>query len=144
MLMSQPRIFYSMAKDGLLPPLFSKVHPKFQTPYRGTIVVGIFAAILAGLLPISFLGDLVSMGTLLAFATVSAGVLVLRRTRPDLPRPFRVPVPMLVCPLGVIFCLYLFWQPFEENWRVMLGWTILGFLIYFGYGYRHSRLRNNG
>lgn len=143
MLMSQPRIFYSMAHDGLLPPMFGKVHPKFHTPYRGTIVVGIFAAVLAGFLPIGFLGDLVSMGTLLAFATVSAGVLVLRRTRPDLPRPFRVYMPWLVCPLGVIFCLYLFWQPFAENWRVMLGWTAIGFVIYFGYGYRHSRLRKN-
>ena len=141
MLMSQPRIFYSMAQDGLLPKMFSKVHPKFQTPHRGTIVVGLVAAVLAGLLPIGFLGDLVSMGTLLAFATVSAGVLVLRRTRPELPRPFRVRAPWLVCPLGVIFCLYLFWQPFVENWHVMISWTALGFLIYFGYGFRHSRLR---
>lgn len=144
MLMSQPRIFYSMAQDGLLPPMFARVHPKFHTPYRGTVVVGIAAAILAGLLPIKFLGDLVSMGTLLAFATVSAGVLVLRRTRPDLPRPFRVRAPMIVCPLGVIFCLYLFWQPFVENWRVMTAWTVIGFMIYFGYGYRHSRLRARG
>ncbi|MDR2011629.1 MAG: amino acid permease, partial [Rhodanobacter sp.] len=103
--------------------------------------VGIFAAVLAGLLPISFLGDLVSMGTLLAFAVVSAGVLILRKTNPDVPRPFRVPAPMIVSPLGVVFCLYLFWQPFAENWSVMLSWTALGFLIYFGYGYRHSRLR---
>lgn len=142
MLMSQPRIFYSMSKDGLLPPLFARVHPKYHTPYRGTIIVGIFAAVLAGLLPIGFLGDLVSMGTLLAFATVSAGVLVLRKTRPDVPRPFRVRAPWLVCPLGVVFCLYLFWQPFEENWHVMLTWTGIGFLIYFFYGYRNSRLRN--
>jgi APA family basic amino acid/polyamine antiporter len=141
MLMSQPRIFYSMAQDGLLPKMFAKVHPTFQTPHRGTIVVGVVAAVLAGLLPIGFLGDLVSMGTLLAFATVSAGVLILRRTRPDLPRPFRVRAPWLVCPLGVIFCLYLFWQPFAENWHVMISWTVLGFLIYFGYGFRHSRLR---
>ncbi|MDR2013315.1 MAG: amino acid permease [Rhodanobacter sp.] len=144
MLMSQPRIFYSMAQDGLLPPTFAKVHPKYQTPYFGTLIVGICAAVLAGLLPINLLGDLVSMGTLLAFAVVSAGVLILRKTRPDIPRPFRVPAPTITCPLGVVSCLYLFWQPFSENWRIMLGWTVLGFFIYFGYGYRHSRLRKGG
>jgi len=141
MLMGQPRIFYSMAKDGLMPKLFSRVHPKFQTPYLGTVVVGVVAAILAGLFPIDVLGDLVSMGTLLAFATVCIGVLVLRHTRPDLRRPFRVPAATVLCPLGAVACLYLFWQPFTEHWHLMGGWTLIGMLIYFGYGYRHSRLR---
>ncbi|HMM67339.1 MAG TPA: amino acid permease [Dokdonella sp.] len=141
MLMGQPRIFFSMANDGLIPKMFAKVHPKHHTPHVGTIFVGVVAAALAGFLPISFLGDLVSMGTLLAFATVSAGVLVLRKTQPDLPRPFRVPLAIVICPLGVITCLYLFWQPFAENWPVMTGWTIIGFLIYGVYGYRHSHLR---
>ncbi len=144
MLMGQPRIFYSMAQDGLIPKVFAKVHRTHQTPHVGTIVVGVIAALLAGFLPISFLGDLVSMGTLLAFATVSAGVLVLRYTQPNLHRPFRVPAAIIICPLGVITCLYLFWQPFKENWTVMGGWTLIGFVIYGVYGYRNSRLRKAG
>ena len=144
MLMGQPRIFYSMAQDGLLPQFLAKVHPKFQTPYVGTILVGIFAALLAGFLPIGLLGELVSMGTLLAFATVCIGVLVLRRKRPDLPRPFRVPAAPLICVLGAAACLYLFWKPFAAHWPLMTGWTALGMLIYFGYGYRNSKLRKAG
>ena len=141
MLMGQPRIFLSMSNDGLLPKLFAKVHPKFQTPYLGTIIVGVFAAMLAGFLPIGLLGELVSMGTLLAFATVSIGVLVLRRTRPDLKRPFRVPAAPLVCTLGAASCLYLFWKPFTEHWHLMTGWTAIGMVIYFTYGFRNSKVR---
>ena len=141
MLMGQPRIFYSMSKDGLLPKFMAKIHPKHQTPYIGTIIVGVIAAVLAGFLPIGVLGDLVSMGTLLAFATVCVGVLILRRTRPDLPRPFRVRGVWFVCLAGAAACLYLFWQPFKEHYTLMLGWTAIGMLIYFGYGYRHSKLR---
>ncbi|MFB9068877.1 amino acid permease [Pseudofulvimonas gallinarii] len=141
MLMGQPRIFYSMAKDGLLPKVFGKVHPKYQTPYMGTIIVGVTAAVLAGFLPINLLGEMVSMGTLLAFATVCAGVLILRFTQPNLKRPFRVPGAILVCPLGVAACLYLFVPPFAEHWPIFVGWTALGMLIYFGYGYWHSKLR---
>jgi APA family basic amino acid/polyamine antiporter len=141
MLMGQPRIFYSMAKDGLMPKMFGKVHPKHRTPYIGTVIVGVVAACMAGLFPIGFLGDMVSMGTLLAFATVCVGVLILRRTRPDIRRPFRVPMALLICPLGAIACLFLFWQVFAEHWDLMLGWIAIGMLIYFGYGYRHSRLR---
>lgn len=143
MLMAQPRIFYSMSKDGLLPGLFGKVHPKFRTPYIGTIIVGVLASILAGLMPLNVLGELVSMGTLLAFATVCAGVLVLRFTKPELPRPFKVPFAKVVCPLGVVACLYLFFQPFAEHWEIFVGWTVLGLIVYFGYGFRHSRLHNN-
>jgi APA family basic amino acid/polyamine antiporter len=141
MLMGQPRIFLSMSNDGLLPKFFAKVHPKFQTPYLGTVIVGVFAAILAGFLPIGLLGELVSMGTLLAFATVSIGVLVLRRTRPDLPRPFRVAGAPIVCTLGAGFCLYLFWEPFREHWNLMTAWTAIGMVIYFTYGYRNSKVR---
>ncbi len=144
MLMGQPRIFFSMAQDGLIPKMFAKVHPKHHTPHVGTIVVGVIACLLAGFLPISFLGDLVSMGTLLAFATVSAGVLVLRYTQPNLHRPFRVPAAIIICPLGVITCLYLFWQPFSDHWPVMMGWTAIGFVIYAVYGYRNSTLRKAG
>src|SRR3546814_1344043 len=91
-----------MARDGLMPKMFGKVHPKYHTPYIGTIIVGVLAAVLAGLLPVGFLGDIVSMGTLLAFAVVSIGVLILRFTRPNLPRPFRVPLAIVICPLGFL------------------------------------------
>ena len=141
MLMGQPRIFYSMAKDGLIPKAFAKVHPKYQTPYFGTVVVGVIAAVLAGLFPIGVLGDMVSMGTLLAFATVCIGVLVLRRTRPDLPRPFRVPGAIIVCPLGAVICLWLCGRSFVDNWQWMTGWIAIGLLVYFFYGYRNSKLR---
>lgn len=141
MLMGQPRIFYSMANDGLIPSLFGKVHRKYRTPHVGTVVVGVCAAVLGGLFPIGVLGELVAMGTLLAFATVCIGVLVLRYTRPDLPRPFRVRLPWIICPLGALACLALFLQSFIEHWAIMVGWIVIGQVIYFGYGYRHSKLR---
>ena len=141
MLMGQPRIFYTMSRDGLLPPVFGRLHQKFRTPYMGTVIVGVIAAILAGLLPIGVLGDLVSMGTLLAFTTVCIGVLVLRRTRPDIKRSFRVPFAPVICVLGAICCFALFLLAFMDNWHWMIGWIAVGFAIYFGYGYRHSKLR---
>jgi basic amino acid/polyamine antiporter, APA family len=140
MTLGQPRIFYSMARDGLIPAMFGRIHPKFRTPHVGTVIVGVTAIILAGLLPIGVLGDLVSMGTLLAFATVCIGVLILRRTRPDLPRAFRVPAAPLVCILGAAACLYLFYPAFMANWHWMTGWIVIGFLIYFGYSRSHSKL----
>jgi APA family basic amino acid/polyamine antiporter len=140
MMVGQPRIFYSMAHDGLIPPAFGRVHRKFRTPHVGTIVVGMTAVILAGLLPIGTLGELVSMGTLLAFATVCIGIPVLRRTRPDLPRGFRVPAAPLVGVLGAAACLYLFYQSFQANWHWMSAWIVIGLVIYFGYSRRHSRL----
>ncbi len=144
MSIAQPRIFYTMSKDGLLPRFLSKVHPKFQTPYVGTIIVGVLASLLAASFEIGVLGELVSMGTLLAFATVCIGVLVLRYTRPDLPRPFRVPFALVVCTLGAVSCLYLFWQAFSEHWRLMVSWIAIGMAIYFCYGYWNSKLRKAG
>jgi len=140
MMLGQPRIFYSMSRDGLIPPIFGRIHPEYRTPHVGTVIVGITAVILAGLLPIGVLGDLVSMGTLLAFATVCIGVLILRRTRPDLPRAFRVPAAPVVCILGAAACLYLFFPAFMANWHWMTGWIVIGFAIYFGYSRRHSKL----
>ena len=140
MMVGQPRIFYSMARDGLIPPVFGRIHPEFRTPHIGTVVVGVTAVLLAGLLPIGTLGELVSMGTLLAFATVCVGIPVLRRTRPDLQRAFRVPAAPLVGILGAAACLYLFWQSFKANWHWMTGWIAIGLLIYFGYSRRHSKL----
>ncbi|HEX2494165.1 MAG TPA: amino acid permease [Steroidobacter sp.] len=144
MLIGQTRIFYSMAHDGLISPKLGRVHSQYQTPHVGTVVVGVIACMLAGLLPISVLGDLVSMGTLLAFSTVCIGVLVLRRTKPDLPRAFRVPMAPLTCVIGAIACFWLFLRAFQDNWQWMTGWVLIGLVTYFGYGYRHSKLRKAG
>ena len=142
--MGLARILYTMAGDGLLPRTFGAVHDRFKTPHRTTVLVGIVGGVLAAVFPLSLLGDLLSMGTLLAFATVCIGVLVLRRTRPDLPRGFRVPAAPMVCSLGVVVCLFLLAQMNTGNWMLLAGWTALGMLIYIGYGYRHSRLRSRG
>jgi APA family basic amino acid/polyamine antiporter len=144
MLLGQPRIFYAMSVDGLLPPLFRRVHPVHKTPYVGTLVTGSLAALIAGLFPVTILGELVSIGTLLAFATVCIGVLVLRYTRPDLRRPFRVPAPWLVCTSGALVCTVMMVSLPHDTWVRLLGWTAIGFLIYFLYGFRHSALRKTG
>jgi APA family basic amino acid/polyamine antiporter len=140
MLMGQPRIFYTMAKDGLLPPVFSAVHPTFKTPWLATIMTGAVAMLCAGLLPIGLLGELVSIGTLLAFAIVCGGVLVLRYTDPDIPRPFRTPLVPLVPLLGVASCLYLMQALPIDTWARLVIWMAIGIAIYFGYGRAHSKL----
>lgn len=142
MIIGQPRIFMIMARDGLLSPLFTKIHPEYRTPHINTVITGIGIAVLAAVFPLDILGDLTSMGTLIAFAAVCAGVLILRRTQPDLPRPFRMPFAPVLCTLGVLSCLALLYPMGPHNWMLMAGWSAIGFLIYFGYGYRHSRLRN--
>ncbi|HJU89589.1 MAG TPA: amino acid permease [Gemmatimonadaceae bacterium] len=140
MLLGQPRIFYAMSRDGLLPPVFGKIHPKFQTPYITTIVTGLVAGIVAGLFPIGLLGELVSIGTLLAFVIVCAGVLVLRRTRPDIPRPFRTPLVPLVPILGILSCGLLMAGLPKDTWLRLIIWMAIGFVIYFSYGRNHSRI----
>ena len=141
LVIAQTRIFYAMSQDGLIGRMFGRVHERHHTPHLSTIFVGVVGCVLAGLLPIGVLSDLVSMGTLLAFATVCVGVLVLRRTKPDLPRAFRVPMAPVVCVLGAAICFWLFLRVFQDNWHWMTAWVIVGFLIYFGYGYRNSALR---
>jgi APA family basic amino acid/polyamine antiporter len=140
MTIAQARIFFAMARDGLMPPVFGRVHPKFRTPSTGTVVTGVFAAIIGGLFPVNLLGHLVSIGTLAAFVTVCIGVLVLRRTRPDLPRPFRAPMPWLTCTLGALVCGAMMVSLGTETWARLVIWTAVGVLIYAIYGYRHSRL----
>ena len=144
MMLGQPRIFYAMSRDGLLPPLFRKVHPTHRTPYIGTLITGTLAALIAGLFPVTILGELVSIGTLLAFTTVCIGVLVLRYTRPDLPRPFRVPAPWFVCIAGALICSGMMASLPPDTWVRLLVWTIVGLLIYWGYGFKNSALRKMG
>jgi basic amino acid/polyamine antiporter, APA family len=140
MLLGQPRIFYTMSKDGLLPPVFSAVHPKFRTPWLASAVTGLLAMAFAGLLPIGLLGELVSIGTLLAFAIVCAGVLVLRYTDPGRPRPFRTPLVPLVPILGIFACVYLMVGLPVDTWARLIIWMALGLAIYFLYGRRHSKV----
>jgi APA family basic amino acid/polyamine antiporter len=143
MLLGQPRIFYSMSKDGLLPPVFSKVHPKFKTPYISTIVTGIVAMIIAGLLPISILGELVSIGTLLAFIIVCISVIVLRKSKPDIERPFRTPWVPVIPILGASICFIQMAALPLDTWLRLIIWMALGFAIYFFYGIKNSKLGKN-
>ncbi|HKW11537.1 MAG TPA: amino acid permease [Gemmatimonadaceae bacterium] len=140
MLMGQPRIFFSMSRDGLLPSVFGKVHPKFQTPYVTTIVTGIVAAAVAGFFPIGLLGELVSIGTLLAFVIVCFGVMVLRYKRPNIPRPFRTPLVPIVPILGILICGYMMYGLPTDTWIRLVVWMVLGLVIYFFYGKRHSKV----
>ena len=136
----QTRIFYTMAKDGLLPNVFSKIHPKFQTPYINTILVGVISACVAGMTPIEALGDLVNLGTLMAFTIICFTVLYMRIKEPELARPFKVPYPKITPVLGMLFCGLLIstlWQTFVT----LIPYFTLGFLIYFGYGRKHSKLQ---
>ena len=142
MLLGQPRIFYCMAKDGLLPEIFSSVHPKFQTPWVAQIFTGGIAMLVAGLFPIGLLGELVSIGTLLAFAIVCAGVLVLRKINPGIHRPFRTPAVWLVAPLGIICCCGLMAALPRDTWARLIVWMAIGLVIYFSYGHRHSKLHH--
>jgi basic amino acid/polyamine antiporter, APA family len=142
MMLGQPRIFYSMSKDGLLPPMFSKVHSKFKTPYISQIITGIVALILAGVLPINILGELVSIGTLLAFVIVCVGVIVLRKQKPELVRPFKTPLVPLVPILGAGICLLQMYSLPLDTWLRLIIWMALGFFIYFFYSVRNSKLRS--
>lgn len=142
MLLGQPRIFYTMSKDGLLPPIFAKVHPKFKTPYVSTILTGAVALILAGILPISILGELVSIGTLLAFTIVCISIIFLRKSKPDIPRPFKTPFVPLVPLLGAGFCLLQMFALPWDTWLRLIIWMAIGFIIYFTYGVNKSKLRN--
>jgi len=140
-ILGQPRIFMAMSRDGLLPPQLQKVHPKYQTPHVGTLITGAVACFFAGVFPIDVLGELVSIGILLAFTAVCAGVLVLRYTMPETPRPFRVPFAPVTCTAGVLMCLGLTYFLPRDTWIRLLIWTAIGFAIYFGYGYWNSKLR---
>jgi basic amino acid/polyamine antiporter, APA family len=143
-LLGQVRIFFAMARDGLLPKAFLRIHPRLRTPHIGTLVTGLLAAFVAGVLPLRLLGELISIGTLLAFVVVCIGVLVLRERRPELPRPFRVPGYPWVPLAGVIVCLALMANLPLDTWIRLAVWLALGLLTYAGYGWRYSSLRSKG
>jgi APA family basic amino acid/polyamine antiporter len=140
MMFGQTRILFTMSRDGLLPEVLSRVHPRFHTPHIVTILTGILVAVSSSLFPVGLLADASNSGTLLAFAMVSIGVLILRKTQPDRPRPFRTPFVWVICPLAVLGCLLLFWSLGIEAKMVFLIWGAIGLALYFSYGYRKSQL----
>jgi APA family basic amino acid/polyamine antiporter len=142
-LVAMGRIGFAMGRDGLLPRSIAQVHPRWGTPYRITIGTTVVVAILAGVVPLATLAHLVSIGTLFAFVLVSAAVLVLRRTRPDMPRPFRTPFSPVVPALSVLACLYLMANLSIETWLRFLAWLALGMVVYLVYGRRHARLNTD-
>jgi APA family basic amino acid/polyamine antiporter len=141
MLLGQSRVFYSMSRDGLLGRWAGQVHPRFRTPYLSTIFTGVAVGIATGMLPLQLLGQLVNIGTLLAFVLVCAGVWILRNTRPDLERPFRTPLVPLVPILGILCCVGLMLTLPGDTWLRLLVWLVIGFMIYFGYSRHHSVLQ---
>jgi APA family basic amino acid/polyamine antiporter len=139
MMLSQPRVMLALARDGLVPKgFFGDIHPKFRTPWKSTILTGLFVATMAGLIPLSILAEMTSIGTLFAFVIVCGAVLVMRRTNPNAERPFRAPFVPLVPILGIATCLLLMFSLPAENWYRLIIWLLIGLIIYFSYGRRHS------
>ena len=141
MLMGQSRVFYTMAKDGLLPKFFSSVHKKFHTPWKTNLFFLVFVSLFAGFVPVSDLGHMVSIGTLFAFVLVCIGILVLRKSLPDAVRPFSTPFVPFVPIMGVIVCLYLMYSLPSESWIRLFIWMAIGIAIYFAYGKKYSKIR---
>ena len=140
MLLGSARVLMAVSRDGLLPPFFSAIHPSLKTPWKGTMVVGVFVALMSGLLPLDALLEMTNIGTLFAFTVVCGAVLVMRHTNPDAPRPFRVPLVPIIPVLGVLSCLLLMLSLPAQNWYRLFGWMAVGLLIYFAYGRSHSLL----
>jgi APA family basic amino acid/polyamine antiporter len=142
MLMGQSRVFYTMSKDGLLPSFFSDIHAKFRTPWKTNLFFMVFVSLFAGFVPVSDLGHMVSIGTLLAFVLVCIGVLVMRKKMPDAPRSFRTPLVPFVPIAGILICLALMYSLPNESWARLVIWMALGVVIYFVYGKKNSKLNN--
>lgn len=139
LLLAQSRVFYAMSRDGLIPKIFSTIHPRFRTPSKGNIVTGVCAALLAGALPIDILGELVSIGTLAAFTIVCLGVLVLRVRAPNAHRPFRTPFVWITAPLGIVMCLFMMVFLPLDTWLRLAAWTVIGLAIYLFYSVKHAQ-----
>jgi APA family basic amino acid/polyamine antiporter len=139
-LMGQSRVFFTMSRDGLLPKVFSVLHSKFRTPYKSNILLCVFISLFAGLVPIRVVGEMTSIGTLLAFVMVCLGVLVLRKTQPDIPRAFKTPLVPLVPILGIVTCLVLMFSLPLDTWIRLFVWLAIGLVIYFSYGKKNSTL----
>jgi APA family basic amino acid/polyamine antiporter len=140
LMLGQSRVAFAMSRDGLLPRWLSMVHPRFGTPYRITIIVGVVVAALAGFIPLEELAELVNIGTLFAFVLVSVAVIVLRRTRPELPRAFRTPMVPFLPALAVLSCIALMMFLTVNTWLRFLIWMAIGFVVYFLYSKQHSRV----
>ncbi len=138
LLLGQSRIFYAMAKDGMIPKVFSDIHPRFRTPWLGSLITGSFCALMAGVLPLDILGELVSIGTLAAFVIVCIGVMMLRVSRPNVKRPFRTPFVWFVGPAGIAMCLFMMVFLPRDTWIRLGVWTVLGIVIYLSYSIRHA------
>jgi APA family basic amino acid/polyamine antiporter len=143
MLMGQSRVFYSMSNDGLLPKIFSDIHPKFRTPYKSNMILFLFVGLFAAFVPGDIVGDMTSIGTLFAFMLVCAGVIILRKTDPDAKREFRTPLVPIVPILGILVCGAMVFGLGWPNWSRLIVWLIIGFVIYFGYSAKNSKLRNS-
>ncbi|GAA0976816.1 amino acid permease [Acrocarpospora macrocephala] len=142
LMLGQSRVFFAMSRDGLLPGGLASVHPKYRTPYKITIIIGLVTAALAGFIPLRVLAEMVNIGTLFAFVVVSVGVVILRRTRPDLPRSFRMPLVPWLPALAVLACVYLMLNLAVETWARFIVWMALGVVVYHLYSTRHSRVRS--
>lgn len=140
-LLGQSRVFYTMSKDGLLPRVFSSLHPRFQTPHKSNVLLCTFISLFAGFMPIHIVGEMVSIGTLLAFVMVCLGVIVLRKRQPETPRPFRTPWVPVVPILGILTCLLMMFSLPLDTWIRLIVWLLIGFAIYFLYGKKQSKLR---
>jgi APA family basic amino acid/polyamine antiporter len=140
MLMGQSRVFYSMSRDGLVPPVFSQVHPRYRTPYKSNWLFFGFVGLFAAFVPEDIVGDMTSIGTLFAFILVSIGVWVMRVKEPALPRQFRAPMVPVVSTLGVIVCASMIFGLGWPNWARLGVWLVIGLVVYFGYGAKHSKL----
>jgi len=143
MLFGQTRIFFTMSRDGLLPNVLSKIHPRFHTPHVITIITGVAVSLFAAVFPVGILADISNSGTLFAFLMVAVAVMILRKTQPDRPRPFRTPMVWVVCPLAIAGTLLLFFNLSMYTIGLFVGWAVIGIIFYYAYGYRRSHLANN-
>jgi len=138
MLLGQSRVFFSMSRDGLFPKVFSQIHPRFRTPWRSNLLFMAFTGVFAAFAPISYLGEMTSIGTLFAFVLVCIGIIIMRRTHPELPRPFKTPLVPLIPILGIAFNLAMMVGLGWSNWARLFIWMALGMIVYFGYSRKRS------